>query len=48
MPDFLPMFVTTAEARRQTRLIEMNQTVLGNLDRIIASLDVTEPAEANG
>ncbi len=37
-----------AEARGQTRLIEMNQAVLHNLDRIIDSLDDTAPAEAAG
>jgi integrase len=40
--------LTAAEARGQTRLIEMNRTVLGNLDRIITSLDSPEPAEETG
>ena len=40
--------LSAAEARRQTRLIEMNQAVLHNLDRIIDSLDDTAPAEAAG
>jgi hypothetical protein len=31
--------ITAAQARGQTRLAEMNQQVLGNLDRIIATLD---------
>ncbi|MGW7386668.1 hypothetical protein [Streptomyces sp. NPDC054794] len=31
--------VTAAEARGQQRLVEMNQQVLGNLDRIITALD---------
>ena len=31
--------ITAAEARGQTRLVEMNQQVLGNLDRIIDTLD---------
>lgn len=31
--------ITAAEARGQTRLAEMNQQVLGNLDRIIDTLD---------
>lgn len=30
--------ITAAEARGQTRLAEMNQQVLGNLDRIIGTL----------
>lgn len=40
--------LTAAEARGQARLIEMNRTVLGNLDRIITSLDSPEPAEETG
>ncbi|MEJ7702545.1 MAG: tyrosine-type recombinase/integrase [Geodermatophilaceae bacterium] len=31
--------ITAAQARGQARLVEMNQQVLGNLDRIIATLD---------
>ena len=31
--------ITAAQARGQTRLVEMNQQVLGNLDRIIDTLD---------
>jgi hypothetical protein len=31
--------ITAAQARGQTRLAEMNQQVLGNLDRIIDTLD---------
>lgn len=56
--DFLPQhheqrrqtvqLISAAEARGQSRLIEMNQTVLHNLDRIIGSLDTTEQAEAIG
>jgi hypothetical protein len=48
-PEFLPQhhqqrqrvlqIITAAEARGQQRLVEMNQQVLGNLDRIITSLD---------
>ncbi|MEU1425239.1 hypothetical protein [Kitasatospora sp. NPDC005751] len=48
-PQFLPQhrrqreevlqIVTAAEARGQRRLVEMNQQVLGNLDRIITALD---------
>ena len=34
--------ITTADARGQQRLAEMNQQVLGNLDRIIAALE-TDP-----
>ncbi len=30
--------ITAAEARGQARLVEMNQQVLGNLDRIITTL----------
>ena len=45
-PQFLPQhrshrqqIVTAAEARGQARLVEMNQQVLTNLDRIITTLD---------
>ena len=39
--------ITAAEARGQQRLIEMNQQVLGNLDRIITALeDEQEDAQA--
>jgi len=48
-PDFLPQhhqhrqqlvqIISAAEARGQQRLIEMNQQVLGNLDRIITTLE---------
>jgi integrase len=38
--------ITAAEARGQTRLVEMNQQVLGNLDRIIAGLADDPPARA--
>ena len=31
--------ITAAQARGQTRLAEMNRQVLGNLDRIIDTLD---------
>ena len=51
-PEFLPQhrehrqhvlqIITAAEARGRTRLAEMNQQVLGNLDNIIAALQ-TEP-----
>ena len=47
-PEFLPQhhehrqqtlqIITAAEARGQHRLVEMNQQVLGNLDRIITAL----------
>jgi hypothetical protein len=47
-PEFLPQhrehrqhvlqIITAAEARGRTRLAEMNQQVLGNLDNIIAAL----------
>jgi integrase len=39
--------ITAAEARGQTRLVEMNQQVLGNLDRIITALadDPTDDPE---
>ncbi len=36
--------ITAAEARGQARLAEMNQQVLGNLDRIIDTLDDDAPA----
>lgn len=48
-PEFLPQhrehrhqvlqIITAAEARGQQRLVEMNQQVLGNLDRIITTLN---------
>ncbi len=48
-PEFLPQhhqqrqqlvqIISAAEARGQQRLTEMNQQVLGNLDRIIATLE---------
>ncbi|GAA2208038.1 tyrosine-type recombinase/integrase [Nonomuraea monospora] len=48
-PEFLPQhhqqrqqvlqIMSTAEARGQLRLVEMNQQVLGNLDRIITALE---------
>ena len=42
--------ITAAQARGQTRLTEMNQQVLGNLDRIIDTLhdapDGTEASDA--
>jgi hypothetical protein len=34
--------VSAAEARGQLRLAEMNQQVIGNLDRIITSLEPEE------
>jgi hypothetical protein len=47
-PEFLPQhhqqrqqvlqIMSAAEARGQLRLVEMNQQVLGNLDRIITAL----------
>jgi hypothetical protein len=36
--------ITAAEARGQARLVEMNQQVLGNLDRIIGTL-ADDPAD---
>jgi integrase len=42
--------ITTAQARGQGRLVEMNQQVLGNLDRIITTLDddaATDQAVSN-
>lgn len=51
-PEFLPQhrqqrqqllqIVSAAEARGQLRVVEMNQQVLGNLDRIITALDTDE------
>ncbi|MFG2629830.1 hypothetical protein [Streptomyces sp. NPDC048473] len=51
-PEFLPQhrqqrqqllqIVSAAEARGQLRVAEMNQQALGNLDRIIASLEDDE------
>ncbi|MGW3197206.1 hypothetical protein ACWDBD_21960 [Streptomyces sp. NPDC001118] len=51
-PEFLPQhrrqrqqllqIVSAAEARGQLRVVEMNQQALGNLDRIIASLEDDE------
>ena len=56
-PEFLPQhrthrgqvieLITAAEARGQARLVEMNQQVLGNLDRIITAL-TDHPANGNG
>ena len=40
--------ITAAEARGQTRLADMNQQVLGNLDRIIATLTTTQPTTPVG
>jgi hypothetical protein len=56
-PEFLPhhrghrqqivQIISAAEARGQTRLAEMNQQVLANLDNIITSLqDDSQPQEA--
>jgi hypothetical protein len=38
--------ITAAEARGQGRLVEMNQQVLDNLNRIIGTLDDDAPARA--
>ncbi|MFD6278067.1 hypothetical protein ACFWFI_21255 [Streptomyces sp. NPDC060209] len=48
-PEFLPQhreqrqqllqIVTAAEARGQTRVVEMNRQVLGNLEQIITTLE---------
>ena len=53
-PEFLPQhrehrqhvlqLITAAEARGQQRLVEMNQQVLGNLDRIITTLHIDSEA----
>ena len=40
--------ITAAQARGQTRLAEMNQQVLGNLDRIIDTLDHDADGEIEG
>jgi len=40
--------ITAAQARGQTRLAEMNQQVLGNLDRIIDTLDHDADDDADG
>jgi hypothetical protein len=56
-PEFLPnhrghrqqiiQIISAAEARGQTRLAEMNQQVLANLDNIITSLqNDTQPEDA--
>jgi hypothetical protein len=55
-PEFLPQhqqhrqqvlqIMTAAEARGQLRLVEMNQQVLGNLDRIITALQDENPGQA--
>lgn len=34
----LPQIITTAEARGQTRMAEMNRQVAGNLEKIITAL----------
>lgn len=41
----LLQIITVAEASGHTRLVEMNQQVLGNLDRIIDSLDETAASQ---
>jgi len=53
-PEFLPQhhqqrqqvlqIMSAAEARGQLRLVEMNQQVLGNLDRIINALQDEDSA----
>jgi hypothetical protein len=53
-PEFLPQhreqrqqllqIVSAAEARGQARVVEMNQQVLGNLEKIITTLEA-EPEE---
>jgi hypothetical protein len=57
-PEFLPQhrqqrdqllqIVSAAEARGQLRLVEMNQQVIGNLDRIITSLETDSEQTAEG
>jgi integrase len=58
-PEFLPehhkqrrltlTLIETAKTAGQTRVVEMNEQVLGNLDRIITSLETGEdPAEQRG
>jgi ferredoxin len=54
-PEFLPQhqqqrqealqIMSAAEARGQLRLVEMNQQVLGNLDRIITALQEDGPGQ---
>jgi hypothetical protein len=51
-PQFLPQhhqqrehtrtLIATAEAAGQTRVVEMNRQVLGNLDRIITALEADQ------
>jgi Phage integrase family len=57
-PEFLPQhrqhreellqIVSASKARGQLRLVEMNQQVLGNLDRIITSLETDPEPTAEG
>jgi hypothetical protein len=57
-PEFLPQhwqhreqllqIVSAAEARGQLRLVEMNQQVIGNLDRIITSLETDSEPTTEG
>lgn len=57
-PEFLPQhrehrqqivqIITAAEARGQQRVVEMNQQVLDNLDRITTALDNDGDAQADG
>ncbi len=35
--------ISAAQARGQLRLVEMNQQILGDLDRVIAALDGDHP-----
>jgi hypothetical protein len=56
-PEFLPQhrehreqtrrLLETATAKGQLRLVEMNQQVLGNLDRIITKLEAGEDPQAS-
>ncbi|MFF2438670.1 hypothetical protein ACFVU4_31660 [Streptomyces sp. NPDC058107] len=51
-PEFLPQhhqqrrqivqIISAAEARGQQRMVEMNQQVLGNIDRIITALEIDD------
>jgi hypothetical protein len=58
-PEFLPQhhqqrartleLIATAEAGGQTRMVEMNRQVLGNLDRVITALEAgDDPDLAEG
>ncbi|MFB6780961.1 hypothetical protein ACFCX0_26905 [Streptomyces sp. NPDC056352] len=54
-PEFLPQhhqqrsqivqIISAAEARGQQRLVEMNQQVLRNIDRIITALEIDDESD---